>query len=123
MLSVVLVLILCACGSDVGNSGNATNKTSIKCVRIVSIEDQVYTGQEIKPTQELKDGSKILVEGEDYIYSYSNNINIGTATLTITGVGDYEGSVNIRFKIVESKKITTNIVLKWGPFLLLQWVA
>ena len=116
LLTLVVVLTLTACTTNNVNNNNqnidtgtdnkdeTVNKTSIKYVKMLEIEDQTYTGKEIKPTQELKDKDKALIEGVDYTLSYSNNINVGTASLTITGIGNYEGSVIINFKIVESKK-------------------
>ena len=70
-----------------------------------------YTGKEIRPgksaiTLSVKAGRswKPLSESEAEkayeIISYKNNISRGTATITIKGTGDYAGTMNITFKIV-----------------------
>ena len=65
------------------------------------IPDQTYTGEEIKPEIVVKDGDKVLVEGEDYEVSYEENIETGEATVTITGTGNYTGEAEVTFEIVE----------------------
>ena len=112
-LILVLVLTLSACYSnnqdtETDKKVEVVEKISLKYIKILSVEDQIYTGKEIKPTQDLKYKGKTLVEGNDYILSYSNNIDIGTAKMTITGIGDYEGTIIIRFKIVEDKNNDSN---------------
>lgn len=72
---------------------------SVKDVTIGAIDDQPYTGDQITPTPEVKDGEKELTSGTDFTYSYSNNQYVGTATVTITGKGNYQGTANKDFKI------------------------
>ena len=72
---------------------------SIENVTIGAIDDQPYTGKQITPTPEVKDGEKELTSGTDFTYSYSNNQYVGTATVTITGKGNYQGTANKDFKI------------------------
>lgn len=73
---------------------------------------QVYTGTNLTPAPVVKDGSKILTQGRDYILSYENNLNTGTATITVTGKGTYEGviqktSFNIAPRSVEDVNVKT----------------
>ncbi|HIS94080.1 MAG TPA: hypothetical protein IAA84_13795 [Candidatus Alectryocaccomicrobium excrementavium] len=63
------------------------------------IPDQTYTGAEITPEIVVKDGDKVLVEGEDYEVSYEDNTETGTATVIITGTGNYTGERTINFTI------------------------
>ncbi len=56
-----------------------------------------YDGTEKCPIIQI-DG---LREFEDFNVEYSNNINPGTATATITAWGNYEGTVSVKFEIVE----------------------
>ncbi|WP_394922347.1 hypothetical protein [uncultured Robinsoniella sp.] len=69
-----------------------------------SVEDQSYTGSELKPEVTLKDGGKALVEDTDYTIAYKNNINVGKenakAEIEITGIGDYSGTRFAEFKVV-----------------------
>lgn len=76
------------------------------------IADQVYTGEEIKPTDfEVSAGKGIsaqqLTPGTDYeIVSYNNNINKGKACVTIRGINNYCGTKVISFNIKEK-------IFKW----------
>ena len=43
-------------------------------ITVSTIYDQIYTGSEIRPVIEVKDGNLVLVEGRDYSLVYENNI-------------------------------------------------
>lgn len=64
------------------------------------IDDQPYTGSEIKPNFTVNYGDKTLVEGKDYEFKYENNVEIGRAGIVVVGKGDYEGNVNGYFNII-----------------------
>ena len=66
------------------------------------IPDQVYTGGEIEPEITVKDGDKVLVEGEDYEVTFEENTDAGTVTVTITGTGNYAGETEVTFEIVKA---------------------
>ena len=68
---------------------------------VADIENQTYTGSEIKPNITVKDGTTTLVNGTDYTVSYKNNVNAGTATVTISFKGNYSGTKTVTFSIVE----------------------
>ncbi len=74
----------------------------------VNVENQTYTGQEIKPEVTVKVGGDqqetTLIKGVDYDVTYSDNIKAGTAKVTITFKGNYSGSKTLEFEI-ESKKL------------------
>ena len=90
---------------------------------ILSGEQFMYTGKEIKPAVTLSfaygsnqtgsvrfdsayapaDGY-LLTEGEDYTLSYRDNTESGTASVTVTGIGIYTGSKTIEYEIY--KEIT-----------------
>ena len=82
---------------------------SIENVTIGAIDDQPYTGKQITPTPEVKDGEKELTSGTDFTYSYSNNQYVGTATVTINGKSNYQGAANKGFAItaVEDPAVIT----------------
>ena len=44
---------------------------------IANIPQQLYTGQPIHPTPEIKDGDMVLMEGTDFTYSYDTNTSPG----------------------------------------------
>ena len=73
-------------------------------VTVDAIDNQTYTGSVISMKGKLtvKDGSKTLVEGQDYhVVTEKNNVKPGVATVTIAGQGNYSGERNITFLIVD----------------------
>ena len=79
---------------------------SIIEVNISSIEKQIYTGTEIKPSIQISDGSSKLVLDKDYTISYSNNINEGMAAININGINNYQGTITKNFEIVKNNTTT-----------------
>ena len=63
----------------------------------------------MKPTVEVKDGSKTLVEGKDYKVTYSNNIKVGTATVRVEGTGKYGGWIEKKFTIMPKVSYRTQV--------------
>ena len=59
------------------------------------------TGSEIRPAVTVTLDGKTLTEGTDYTVTYANNQEIGTATVTVTGTGNYTGTAQTTFTIVE----------------------
>ncbi len=78
---------------------------NIAKIDISKINDQEYTGSEIKPNVTIKDNDYKLVKDTDYTLSYSYNIEYGKATATIVGKGYYTGVIEKTFNIVP-KKVT-----------------
>ena len=67
-------------------------------VTIETIQDQTYTGAEIKPTPVLT-GKEGLTES-DYDVTYENNTNVGTsAKVIVTFKGKYTGTIEKQFTI------------------------
>ncbi len=73
----------------------------------VKIQAKVYTGYEVKLTEEdfskIKVGKEELTLSKDYVIvesSYTNNIRKGTASVTIKGIGNYGGTKKVTFKIM-----------------------
>lgn len=78
-----------------------------------------YTGKAIQPAVVVKDGNKVLMQGQDYTVTYSENIGTvkngtavdkisGQGTLTITGAGGYLGEVSKTFTIVDGSPVKAN---------------
>ena len=61
-----------------------------------------YTGNEIKPTVNIKYQGTPLVQGEDYDIEYQNNVNAGykTGKIIITGTGGFMGERTVSFTIL-----------------------
>ena len=72
---------------------------SISGVTVSSVGTQKWTGDPIKPTPTVKDGTKTLKSGTDYKLTYKNNKEPGTATITVTGCGNYTGTKSVTFRI------------------------
>lgn len=71
-----------------------------KNAKVSNIEDQIYTGKEIKPEVTITVKGKTLVKDKDYTVSYQNNTNVGnSAKVIITGQGDYTGTTEKTFNI------------------------
>ena len=66
---------------------------------ITPISNYPYTGSQIKPDIEVKDGDRILALGRDYeISDYGVNIS-GTGSVGIRGIGNYTGTATRSFAI------------------------
>ena len=67
---------------------------------IADIPPQLYTGQPIHPTPEIKDGDMVLVKDKDFTYSYDTNTSPEQGgKVTISGKGNYKGSASKNFDI------------------------
>ena len=79
---------------------------------ITKIADQTYTGEEIKPVIEVKDGDKILVLDTDYTVAYEKNINASEEAKAKVEMisNNYEGTLEKLFTILP-KTINTAITL------------
>ena len=90
-----------------GNFTGSMNKTftikpaSLKTAKITGLKDMLYTGKAITQTPVVKLGTRTLKAGTDYTVKYAKNTNVGTATVTFTGKGNYVGSAQAAFKIMD----------------------
>lgn len=71
-----------------------------------------YNNTAIEPTVTVKDGETILIKGTDYEVNYEDNINAGTATVTVTFKGNYTGSQELNFTIVDNMIPTGSVSMK-----------
>ena len=83
---------------------------------ITDIADQTYTGGEIKPTIEVKDGDKTLVLDTDYTVTYDNNTKASDeAKVTVEIISNnYAGTLEKTFTILP-KTINTAITQLTAP--------
>ena len=82
---------------------------NLNAATIAAIPDQLYTGNEIRPSLSVTVNNMTLTQNVDYTVSYRNNRNEGTATVTITGKGNYSGTKTTTFRIL-SKNISNATV-------------
>lgn len=80
-------------------------------VTIKDIEDQTYTGNEIKVKPVITDDQRkeVLIEDTDYTLSYTNNVETGAATINISGQWNYTGTVYANFNITDSIAPTISV--------------
>ena len=62
----------------------------------------------LTPDVTVRDGSTVLGD-TDYSVSYKNNDREGTATATVTGTGNYKGSREVYFEILDPATITSRV--------------
>lgn len=78
-------------------------------MQVRAIRDQVYTGQPLTPKVKIYNGDTFLEVNADYTAEYFGNTEAGKASVKITGTGNYTGTVQTDFNIVEKN----NIVKDW----------
>lgn len=54
------------------------------------IENQIYTGEEIKPEVNASANNRKLTQNSEYTVSYKDNINAGSAKVIAKGLGDFK---------------------------------
>lgn len=103
-------------------TGKATGTFTIGAKDISSstvgdITSITYSGDELKPTVVVKDGTKTLTNGTDYEVVYTNNTAVGTGTATIKGIGNYTKSISQNFAII-AKNISSSasVAVVGAPF-------
>ena len=82
--------------------GYEQSKYTLSEVTISTIAAQPYTGKAVTPNVIVKHNDVALVEGTDYTLTYTNNIKIGTAKVKVEGIGNYEGTKEVSFKILKN---------------------
>ncbi len=66
-----------------------------------SVQPHFYTGGQITPDVQFRDGDYILEENKDYRLRYTaDDVSIGTATANFIGMGSYFGTCDVTFPIV-----------------------
>lgn len=75
--------------------------------------EMVFTGSELKPTVDVKDGNTVLTSGTHYSVAYYNNVNAGLATVSVTGIAPYSFNVSKNFRI-NPKELTSALVTLSG---------
>ncbi len=75
------------------------NPKSISSLTVSLSGNTLYTGKAVTPAVVIRDGSKLLVEGEDYTLTYVNNVNAGTASVKINYINNYSGKSEVKFTI------------------------
>lgn len=67
-----------------------------------TLPTQLYTGSALKPTPIVRDAAgNVLKEGRDYTLTYVDNQQPGLGTVIITGKGNYTGTLELTFPVVD----------------------
>lgn len=80
----------------------------ISSFMVENIADRVYNDAEQTPETVVKwtdsyNTERTLTNGTDYQVSYRDNTHAGTATAVITGQGNYQGTLEKKFRITQAK--------------------
>ncbi len=89
-------------GSYEGAEGTMIFTITPAAFTVEPISEQTYTGKPVLPEPIVKDGTKELTKGKDYILTYSGDtVSVGTttATVTVTGIGNYTGTLSADYTI------------------------
>ncbi len=69
---------------------------------IAPIGDQVKTGSAIEPEMDITFNGMPLVRGTDYEAAFTDNVEVGTAGVAISGKGNFKGTAEAQFNIIET---------------------
>lgn len=75
----------------------------------VSVPSVEYTGGPVRPAVSAVFAGRTLREGTDYRVDYRNNTKIGTGSVSLTGIGNFTGTREVSFSIVEKAEAEKQI--------------
>ena len=110
--------------SDSSNTDTPSDEDTVISVSDLDIRvasSIAYTGKAVKPAVTVKNGDEILKNGTDYKLAYKNNKKIGTAAVVVTGMGNYNGSAKLSFKIVPKKAVLSAVQSKKEKTVSVKW--
>ena len=82
-----------------------------------------YKGSPVIPDVTVyRDETTVAEEGVDYTLSYANNEAVGTGTVTVTGIGDFTGSFELSFTIVEVTLAVEYLEVGIGGNVTVHWI-
>ena len=88
-------------------------KNNIQYTTLVldSIENQIYTGEEIRPAVGASANGKRLALNTEYTVDYKNNINAGSAKIIARGLGDFKAIIAVgQFTILPKEMENIEII-------------
>ncbi len=82
-----------------------------------SIENQIYTGEEIRPYVGASANGKRLALDTEYTVDYKNNINAGSAKIIARGLGDFKALIAVgKFTILPKEMENIEIISQDSEF-------
>ena len=104
-------------GTNYSGSKEITYSITSAGFDITAIANQAYTGSEITPEVEVKDGTHKLTLHTHYEVVYSNNINVGPARVSVVGINSYNGKFGeVTFNITPKSVSGLTITLSQNSF-------
>ena len=104
-------------GTNYSGSKEITYSITSAGFDITAITNQTYTGAEITPAVEVKDGTNVLTLHTHYEVVYSNNINVGPARVSVVGINSYNGKFGeVTFNITPKSVSGLTITLSQNSF-------
>lgn len=102
---------------------NPVDFSTSTAIDIAAIDNQTYTGSEIKPTPTVTFNGNSLTAGTDFRYDYSNNLNVAdkndnsAPTVTIIGLGGnfLNGSTKSKTFTIEQASLATATINPIDP--------
>ena len=94
-------------------------ENNIKYTTLVldSIENQIYTGEEIRPYVGASANGKRLSLDTEYTVDYKNNINAGSAKIIARGLGDFKALIAVgKFTILPKEMENIEIISQEAEF-------
>lgn len=93
----------------------------IEEVKVLPINNQIYTGEALTPDVIVKDGDSTLIKDKDYTVTYQDNTDVGTAIVEVIGKGNYQGRKSISFRIGKDMQQVTvakpeNVIYQGAAF-------
>ncbi len=79
------------------------NLIDINNTIIDKIDSYEYTGEAIKPILSIRYDGNILTLGKDYIIEDVTNTEVGQGVIRVVGIGEYVGSRNVSFEIIQGQ--------------------
>ena len=75
----------------------------------------LYTGRAVKPEPVIRDAEgNVLKQGRDYTLTYTDNREPGTGTVIVNGKGNYTGTLELTFPVVDPKESEALKALLYG---------
>ena len=88
-------------------------RANIASASTAQVADELYTGLAFTPQpQWVAYEGMNLINGQDYTLSYINNVEEGTAGVVMTGIGRYQGTKIVPFRIVKRPGVVTGFKIK-----------
>ncbi len=73
-------------------------------------DNMAYTGAELFPVPVITYNNYTLTEGKDFVIDgYADNKNAGEGTVTVTGIGNFCGTIQIKFTIVKKEDMQDKV--------------